>query len=696
MSKKVIEKFEHDKANASANASDRPHTRIGIVGCGYVSSLYMSSLNEYPDLELIGAYDIIPQRLSDFCNHYNTTAYASLNELLDDCDLLVNLTNPESHYDVSKTALLRGMPVYSEKPLTLTDEDARSLVNTAVENNTNIFGAPCVHLSKMAETVKFHLDNNKLGKVYAVYAEMDNDQVHAKAYENWKNTFGVKWPAKNEFESGATLEHAGYTLCLLHKWFGEGEIKSVFQHECITDKIIPLHRRAADFSCAMIEYPKGIVARLTCSIVAPKNHEIVIIGEKGIITIDDIWFFDTPVRWQNFYTIRSKTRLNPIKRTLKSVAYNHPLGEKTDSAQMDFFRGVRDLANQKSPNHEVMNSLVNMNRIVLEMNGDSKSTPQYPWLILGTGLMALRINDCLQRNGYIVQGVYSEQSGRATEVSRQLGLPNSYSALDQIPTVEEKTIGYVASNNSDHYLQVKALLNKGYDVLCEKPLTMNPDQTTELYELAADRGLRLQENLWSLFLPSAEKIRSHCLAEDHVELVFCSDIAFSPEKRQWSAEQGGCIYDLGIYPLAWAVYFFGEIEAFNVEYAKHEQGVISELSLITRHSDGKTCQIKSGFYEDDHYIKVGRDYFTPIYAPEYKSRLSHHKLRKIREKFTPPTYPAKDAYAYVLDSMNSMPTNSKKIPHSVQSSIHIAKIMQSIMKESWAIAEEITEDATNE
>jgi predicted dehydrogenase len=650
----------------------------------------MSSLDEYADLELIGAYDTNPQRLSGFCNHYKTKAYPSLNELLDDCELLVNLTIPESHYEVSKAALLRGTPVYSEKPLTLSESDARSLVDIAVENNTNIFGAPCVHLSKMAETVKFHLDNNKIGKVYAVYAEMDNDQVHAKAYENWRNTFGVRWPAKNEFESGATLEHAAYTLCLLRKWFGEGELKSVFQHECITDKVIPLHKHTADFSCAMVEYPKGIVARITCSIVAPKNHEIVIIGEKGIITVDDIWFFDTPVRWQNFFTIRSKTRLNPIKRSLKSVDYNHPLGEKTDSAQMDFFRGVHDLAKQTSSDREAMESLININNIVLEMNGDSISEPQHPWLILGTGLMALRINDCLERNGYDVNGIYSEQPGRSQEVSQQLGLQNSYADLEQIPSVDTKTIGYVASKNTDHYEQVKALLNKGYDVLCEKPLTMDHALTEELYNLAAEKGLRLQENLWSLFLPAGEKIRDQCQEEEHIELVFCADIAYSPEKRQWEPEQGGCLYDLGIYPLAWAVYCFGDIDAFDVEYAKRDHGVISELSLSTKHSGGKTTRIKAGFYEDDHYIKAGEIFFTPIYAPEYKSTLSHHKLRKIRQKFSPPTYPAKDTYAYVLDSMNSTPIESIENPHPAQSSIHVAKMMHAIMKDCWAISEEIT------
>ncbi len=672
--------------------SKRTHTRIGIVGCGYVSSLYMSSLDKYADLELVGAFDTNPPRLAEFCRYYKTKAYASVNELLDDCELLVNLTTPESHFDVSKTALLRGIPVYSEKPLTLSDSDAKSLVDIAIDNNTNIFGAPSVHLSKMAETVKFHLDDNKIGKVYAVYAEMDNDQVHAKAYENWKNTFGVRWPAKNEFESGATLEHAAYTLCLLRKWFGEGELKSVFQHECITDKVIPLHKRTADFSCAMVEYPKGIIARITCSIVAPKNHEIVIIGEKGIITVDDVWFFDTPVRWQNFFTLRSRTRLNPIKRTLKSVVYNHPLGEKTDSAQMDFFRGVHDLANQTKPDCDAMRSMININRIVLEMNGESISKPQHPWLILGTGLMALRINDCLERNGYEVKGIYSEQSGRAQAVSRQLGLQNSYSSLDQIPHVEAKTIGYVASNNSDHYEQVKALLNKGYDVLCEKPLTMDAAQTQELYAMAADKGLRLQENLWSLFLPAAKSIHTHCQGEEHVELVFCSDIAFAPERRQWNPEQGGCLYDLGIYPLAWAVYSFGEIETFNIEYAKHDHGVISELSFTTKHRGGRTSRIKAGFYEDDHYIKVGKEFFTPIYAPEYKSRLSNHKLRKIREKFTPPSYPAKDTYAYVLDSMNSMPIDSAENPHPAQSSIHIAKMMQAIMKDSWAVSEDITRE----
>jgi len=663
-------------------------TKIGVVGCGFVSSLYMSTLHEYPSLKLVGAFDINPTRLKKFCAFYETKEFSVIEELIDQCDLVVNLTTPESHFDISKKVLECGKPVYTEKPLTLNQSDDNYLVDLAIEKGINIHGAPCVHHGKMAETVKHYLDQELLGEIYAVYAEMDNDQVHAKAYENWRNDFGVNWPAKNEFESGATVEHAAYSLALLEKWFGSGKLESVYQNECITDKVIPIHKRTADFSCALIKYPNNIVARLTCSIVAPRDHSIRIIGERGVLTVDDIWFFDTPVYWQNFFTLRSKTRLNPIKRKLKPISDGFPLGRKTDSARMDFCRGVYELSLADSSNEQFMHSLLNVNDIVLNMNGNSIVEKQCSWQILGSGAMAKRYHEALDRNGYPLLGIYSSKADRARKVAKELGVDLSYDDIKLIPRSEERATAYIASNNTDHYAQVKEMLEKGYNVLCEKPLTLCPVMTEELYQLAEKRNLRLQENLWSLFLPSAKAIKSDCDSSEYLELYFCSPIAYSPDKRQWQKDQGGCLYDLGIYCLAWAVYLFGEVEKFTIIDIKREYSIVSEMSFSVVHLNQKESKIKAGFHTKEQYIKVGRNYFYPIFSPEYSSKINTSLSWKLRRKFTKKDYPARDPYAYILDSMNKSDLDRLENPHSPAASIHIARLMKNIETASQAFSQQ--------
>ncbi len=650
-------------------------TRIGIVGCGFVSSLYMKSLPTYEDLKLVGAYDIKPDRLQQFCDHYSATPYESLESLTNDVDLIVNLTTPEEHYNVSAHALKAGKAVYSEKPFTTSEADSRSLIDLAIENNTNILGAPCGYLSEMAETVADCLEREVVGKVYAVYAEMDDGLMHKVAYEKWRNDFGVEWPAKNEFEIGSTSEHAGYTLCLLQRWFGKATIKGLVNHQCVTDKIIPLHKQTADFSCAILEYSNNIIARVTCSIIAPKDRQIRIFGEHGVISVGDTWRYDSPVKVQKLVTIRRKTLLSPIKKTIKPLQTSFPKAPKTAAAQMDFCRGIRQLAEQGTTNRELMENYFEVNSIVAKMNGESVTETQYPWIILGTGNMAEKMGECLRRNAYPIQGVFSTQHERATDLQKRLNADHTYNTLDEIPQAQGKTIAYVASVNEKHYAQVKSLLSKGYDVLCEKPLTMLASQTEELFRIAQQNNLKLQENLWSLFLPSAPIISKKTLAEKQITLSFTSGIPYAADARQWQPEAGGCLYDLGIYPLAWAVYFLGNITDYSVTKSKTEHGIVSQLELTTQHASGKSAVIKTGFHSTEQYIKVGKDYFTPIYAPEYRSSIGSTLARKVREKLVAPEYPAKDPYAFVLNQLNSTSTESR---HPADASIHIAQIMEQI------------------
>ena len=155
----------------------------------------------------------------------------------------------------------------------------------------------------------------QVGTVRLVYAEMDDGMVSRMPYRAWKSASGAPWPATDEFEVGCTFEHAGYYLTWLPAFFGPAQTVTAFSSCLLPDKQTdePLSENAPDFSVACIKFASGVVARLTCSIIAPHDHSLRIVGDEGILSTHDCWYYRSPVRIQRFFTIRRKTFVSPWK-----------------------------------------------------------------------------------------------------------------------------------------------------------------------------------------------------------------------------------------------------------------------------------------------------------------------------------------------------------------------------------------------
>lgn len=321
--------------------------KIAIVGCGFVADYYLSTMPFYPQLELMGVTDKIPERTQKFAKFHSVPTYDSLEALLadDQVELVLNLTNPRSHYEVSKAVLEAGKHVYSEKPLAMEIDKAKELVAIANARGLHISSAPCSYLSETAQTIWKALREEVLGKVYLVYAEMDDGLVHKMPYQKWLSASGTPWPYKDEFEVGCTLEHAGYCVNWLTMFFGPAESVTAFSSCLVPDKVDDVvldPPDTPDFSVACIRFESGIVARLTCSIVATHDHELRIFGENGVLKIHDCWNYGEPVYVQKMIKIRRKVLMNPIKQKVPLV--RKPPKFNTRGAQsMDFCRGVAEM-----------------------------------------------------------------------------------------------------------------------------------------------------------------------------------------------------------------------------------------------------------------------------------------------------------------------------------------------------------------
>lgn len=338
---------------------------VAIVGCGYVADFYGATLGNYPGLKLVGAHDRNAANLQAFCNRWSVQRYGNLDQLLAETgvDIVLNLTNPSSHYVVTKECLQAGKHVYSEKPLAMKAAQARELVDLARKHRRYLASAPCSVLSPTAQTVWKALRDNAIGRVRLVYANFDDGMIAPKLSPwQWTNGAGIPWPAKDEFEVGCTYEHAGYLLTWLAAFFGPARRVTAFASTLIPDKGIAVDQMAPDFMTGCVEYDDGVVARLTCSLVAPLDKSLTIIGDDGILMVahvrhdtSPVYFRQTPSRgWRagverRVNTIRKACRLPGWERDWNLWQCYPPVGRKSRHVvdarkQVDFCRGIAELA----------------------------------------------------------------------------------------------------------------------------------------------------------------------------------------------------------------------------------------------------------------------------------------------------------------------------------------------------------------
>ena len=320
---------------------------VAIVGCGFVADYYLVTLPLHPELKVLGVMDKVAERADLLSRSYGVPKFQTLEDVLKDdrVELVLNLTNPRNHYEVSKPALLAGKHVYSEKPLAMQMDQARELVELAESRGLLISSAPCSALSETAQTIWKGLRDETVGTPRVVYAEMDDGLVTLMQYRKWLSVSGVPWPYKDEFEVGCTLEHAGYCLTWLASWFGPASTVTSFASVQLPDKVPgeTLNTDAPDFSVACIQFRSGVVARLTCSILAPHDHTLKIVGDKGVLSTSDTWDYRAPVHSRQMITIRRKTFMNPIRKSHRLPTPYKKV--KTKGAQsMDFARGPAELA----------------------------------------------------------------------------------------------------------------------------------------------------------------------------------------------------------------------------------------------------------------------------------------------------------------------------------------------------------------
>ncbi|TDD20253.1 Gfo/Idh/MocA family protein [Nonomuraea diastatica] len=329
---------------------------VAIVGCGYVADYYATTLPNHPQLKAVGAYDRDPARASDFSLHHGIPVFASMADLLADesVRIVVNLTNPRSHAHVTRAALEAGRHVYSEKPLALSLPEARELVELAESRGLTLGTGPCTLLGETAQTVWRALRDGAVGRPRLVYAELDDGAIHQMPYWTWTSASGAPWPYLDEFRVGPALEHAAYYLNWLTAFFGPVTEVTSFSALVVPGKVPGMTGCdfAPDFTTAALRFTSGVIARLTCSTLAPEDRALRIIGDDGVLHVAECWDYGAGVTLRTLVPAERRESSDhylepPVSFPLVRPAdYHHSYKESPEQEphDMDFARGVAEVA----------------------------------------------------------------------------------------------------------------------------------------------------------------------------------------------------------------------------------------------------------------------------------------------------------------------------------------------------------------
>ncbi|NMD09412.1 MAG: Gfo/Idh/MocA family oxidoreductase [Phyllobacteriaceae bacterium] len=139
---------------------------VGIIGCGNISWAYLKLANLFKDIQVKAVADINMDAAKARAAEFGVRAL-SVRELLrsPDIDIVVNLTVPATHFDISKQILEAGKHVYSEKPLTLSYKDALALQKLAAKKKLRVCAAPDTFLGSSHQQARKAIDDGDIGKI---------------------------------------------------------------------------------------------------------------------------------------------------------------------------------------------------------------------------------------------------------------------------------------------------------------------------------------------------------------------------------------------------------------------------------------------------------------------------------------------------------------------------------------------------
>jgi len=275
--------------------------KIGFVGCGDISGIYFKNLTGlFKEIEIAGVCDLVPEKAERAAKQYNVPRiYKDMHELFadDEVDIVLNITRPYEHFDVTMAAIKAGKHVYSEKPLGASLDEGILLIQAAKERGVLVGGAPDTFLGAGIQTCRKLIDDGFIGDVVGTSAFMV-----CRGHESWHPDPEFYY----KYGGGPLLDMGPYYISALVNLIGKvstvgGMAKATFKKRMITSE--PKNGTIIDvevptYITGLMQFDCGAIGTIftTFDAYAAEVPRIEIYGSEGTLSVPDPNTFGGPVR----------------------------------------------------------------------------------------------------------------------------------------------------------------------------------------------------------------------------------------------------------------------------------------------------------------------------------------------------------------------------------------------------------------
>ncbi|MBP3333528.1 MAG: Gfo/Idh/MocA family oxidoreductase [Clostridia bacterium] len=265
---------------------------VGIIGCGDISSNYIKHAKEvyYDYFEIIAVGDIVLEKAKNIAEKFEIEKYGLPDVVYEDpkVDIIINLTVPMAHEEVTIKALESGKHVYTEKPLATSREGMKRIIETAARLGKRVGCAPDSFMSAPAQTAKKALDEDWIGEPIGV-----NAICAMRGNEYWR-------PDADFFYhkgAGPMMDMAPYYMNVLISMLGGVDSVSTMSKITWPERTIKVQPRRGEkiqvevptYVSSALRFKNGVIATFVNSfdIWSTKQPFIEIYGEKGTLILPD-------------------------------------------------------------------------------------------------------------------------------------------------------------------------------------------------------------------------------------------------------------------------------------------------------------------------------------------------------------------------------------------------------------------------
>ena len=275
--------------------------KVAMIGVGAISGIYLDNITGvFKELELVGVCDLIRERAEAAQEKYHVKKiYDTMHDAFADpeVDIILNLTRPYEHYEVTKAALQAGKHVYSEKPLGASFEEGRELAALAKSRKLLLGGAPDTFLGSGIQTCRKLIDDGYIGEPIGAAAFMI-----CHGHETWHPDPEFYY----QYGGGPMMDMGPYYITALVNLIGgvsgvTGVTKTSFPQRTITSQ--PKNGTIVDvtvptYITGILHFDNGAVGTIftTFDVYYEAQARLEIYGSKGTLIVPDPNTFGGPVK----------------------------------------------------------------------------------------------------------------------------------------------------------------------------------------------------------------------------------------------------------------------------------------------------------------------------------------------------------------------------------------------------------------